>query len=408
MSHPLAVDGGAPVRETLLPFNAPYIGEQEIAEVTDTLMSGWLTTGPKTKRFEAEFAEYVGAPYAVALNSCTAGLHLSLVVSGIGAGDEVIVPALTFGATANVVEHAGARPVIVDIDPRTFCLDPVQVERALTDRTRAIVPVHYAGLPCDLDALGELARAHSGSGGGRNIVLIEDAAHAIGAQYGGKRIGSHSPLVNFSFYANKNLSTAEGGMVTTGDQELEGKLRVFHLHGLSRDAWKRYHVKTYAPPEIVVPGFKYNMTDLQASLGLHQLRRQEGFLARREQLAAFYDDAFAAFDGLISTQFRPADGTARHALHFYPLVLDTARLRVSRNAVIDALLAENIGVSMHFQPLHQMPFYCERYGYAPQDLPVAQRIGSSEISLPLQPQMTGEDAADVVEAVSKVLRAYRL
>lgn len=395
----LAVEGGAPVRQMVLPFNAPYMGEEEIAEVVDTLRSGWISTGPKTKQFEKEFADYVGAEHAVALNSCTAGLHLSLVVQGIGAGDEVIVPALTFGATANVVEHVGARPVIVDVDAETMCIDLGALERALTPRTRAVVPVHYAGLPCDLEGLGRVI-------GSRPIAVIEDAAHAIGAQYGGKRIGVHSPLVNFSFYANKNLSTAEGGMVTTNDAELEGKLRVYHLHGLSRDAWKRYHVKTYAPPEIVAPGFKYNMSDLQASLGLHQLRRQEGFLTRREEIAAMYDAAFEELDGMVTTQFRPHDGSARHALHFYPLVVDTTRVRVSRNELINALLAENIGVSMHFQPLHEMPYYRDKYGYAPEDLPNAHRIGATEISLPLQPQMSDEDAQDVVRAVEKVLRAF--
>lgn len=412
VSERLAVEGGAPVREALLPFNAPFIGDEEIAEVVDTLRSGWLTTGPKTKRFEQEFAEYVGARYAVALNSCTAGLHLSLVVSGIGAEDEVIVPALTFGATANVVEHVGARPVIVDVDAETLCIDVEQVRRALTEHTRAIVPVHYAGLPCDLDALGELAeQVNLTRADGRKVVVIEDAAHAIGARYGGKRIGTHSPLVNFSFYANKNLSTAEGGMVTTNDAALEEKLRVYHLHGLSRDAWNRYHVKTYAPPEIVVPGFKYNMTDMAASLGLHQLRRQEGFLTRREELADFYDREFGELDGMVRTQFRPKDGDShdgavRHALHFYALLPEMERLRVSRNVVLDALLAENIGVSMHFQPLHQMPFYRDKYGYKSEDMPNALRIGGSEISLPLQPQMSDEDAGDVVTAVKKVMRAF--
>ena len=397
---PLAIDGGLPVRETMLPFNAPYIGAEEIAEVVDTLSSGWITTGPKTKQFEREFAAYVGARFAVALNSCTAGLHLSLVVNHIGAGAEVIVPSLTFGATANVVEHVGARPVIVDVDAETLCVDVQAVERAITARTRAIIPVHYAGLPCALDALHEIAR-------GKNIVIIEDAAHAIGAEYHGKKIGAHSSLVNFSFYANKNLSTAEGGMVTTDDAALEEKLRVYHLHGLSRDAWKRYHSSTYAPPEIVVPGFKYNMTDIQASLGLHQLRRQENFLARREKIAAFYDDAFAELDGIVTTQFRPHDNSARHALHFYPLLLDTERVPVSRNEILNALLAENIGVSMHFQPLHQMPYYREKYGYAPNDLPNAHNIGAREISLPLQPQMSDTDARDVVNAVTRVVNFYR-
>lgn len=395
----LAIDGGKPQREKMLPFGAPFFGQEEFDEVLDTLKSGWISTGPKTKQFETEFAAYVGANYAVGLNSCTAGLHLSLVVLGIGPGDEVIVPTLTFGATANVIEHVGARPVLVDVDPQTLTIDPAAVERAITPRTRAMIPVHYAGLPCDLDALRALAEP-------RGIVIIEDAAHAIGAKYNGRMVGSISPLTNFSFYANKNLSTAEGGMVTTDDAAVEEKLRVYHLHGLSRDAWKRYHTKAYTLSEVVVPGFKYNMTDVQASLGIHQLRKQEAFIARREQIAAFYDEAFSDMDGLVWTPPRPHDGLCRHVLHLYPILLDVTKLRADRNQIISALLAENIGVSMHFNPLHMMPYYRDTYGYQPHDFPNAQRVAEREISLPVQPQITDRDAQDVVDAVNKVLRAY--
>lgn len=395
----LAIDGGKPQRDKMLPFGAPYFGQEEFDEVLDTLRSGWISTGPKTKQFEQEFAGYVGAKYAVGLNSCTAGLHLSLVVSGIGAGDEVVVPTLTFGATANVVEHVGARPVLVDIDAQTLTIDPRAVERALTPRTRAIIPVHYAGMPCDLDALHALADP-------RGIVVIEDAAHAIGTKYKGRTVGSISALTNFSFYANKNLSTAEGGMVTTDDAELEQKLRVYHLHGLSRDAWKRYHTKAFSLSEVVVPGYKYNMTDLQASLGIHQLRKQEAFIARRQEIASFYDEAFSEMDGLLWTPPRPRDEFNRHVLHLYPLLVDVTQLRVDRNTVLSALLAENIGVSMHFNPLHMMPYYRDTYGYQPGDFPHAQRVGETEISLPVQPQISDKDAEDVVEAVKKVLKAY--
>lgn len=395
----LAIDGGVPQREKMLAFGAPFFGQEEFDEVLDTLQSGWISTGPKTKRFEEEFANYVGAKYAVGLNSCTAGLHLSLVVLGIGPGDEVIVPTLTFGATANVVEHVGARPVLVDVDAQTLTIDVHAVARALTPRTKAIVPVHYAGMPCDLDALRAVAEP-------RGIVIIEDAAHAIGAKYKGRVIGSLSPLTNFSFYANKNLSTAEGGMVTTNDAALEEKLRVYHLHGLSRDAWKRYHTKEFSLSEVVVPGYKYNMTDLQASLGIHQLRKQEKFIARREEIASFYDEAFSELGDLVWTQPRPHDGQNRHVLHLYPLLIDVNRLTVSRNRVLSALLAENIGASMHFNPLHMMPYYRGTYGYQPKDFPNAQRVGETEISLPIQPQITERDAQDVVDAVKKVLKEY--
>lgn len=399
MNETLAIDGGRPVRDTMLLFGAPWFGDEEINEVVDTLKSGWISTGPKTKRFEQEFAEYVGAKYAVGLNSCTAGLHLSLVVLGIRADDEVIVPALTFGATANVVEHLGARPVLVDVDAETLTIDPAAVERAITPRTKAIIPVHYGGMPCAMDELGAISARHS-------IPLVEDAAHAIGAKYHGRTIGSLSPLTNFSFYANKNLSTAEGGMVTTDDPALEQELRVLHLHGLSRDAWKRYHTKAYSLSEVVVPGYKYNMTDVQASLGIHQLHKQEGFIARREELASFYDEALNEMDGLVWTPPRPRGDESRNVLHLYPILVDTTRLTVDRNQVISALLAENIGVSMHFNPLHMMPYYRDTYGYTPEMFPNALRVGISEISLPIQPKISDRDAQDVVDAVKKVLGAY--
>lgn len=406
MAGELAIDGGRPVRDEMLPFGAPCFGDEEIAEVADTLKSGWITTGPKTKRFEEEFAAYVGAKYAVGLNSCTAGLHLSLVVHGIGAGDEVIVPPLTFGATANVVEHVGARPVFADVDPGTLCIDPREIEKAITRRTKAVMPVHYGGMPCAMDEIQAIASAHK-------LTVIEDAAHAVGARYKGRMIGSVSPLTNFSFYANKNLSTGEGGMVTTEDAALEERLRVYHLHGLSRDAWKRYHTKEYSMSEVVFPGYKYNMTDLQASLGIHQLRKQEEFIARREEIAAFYDKALDELGEAIMMPSRPprmgtetGSDASRHVLHLYVILLDLERLKVDRDQVLSALLAENIGVSMHFWPLHMHPYYRNKYGYKPEDFPVACRVGKSVLSLPLVPQMTRKDAEDVVEGVRKVLAAY--
>lgn len=396
--NPLAIHGGKPIRATMLGFGVPHFDDNAIAEVVDTLKSGWVSTGPKTKRFEEEFAAYVGAKYAVALNSCTAGLHLSLVAHDIGPGDEVIVPSMTFGATANVVEHVGAKPVFADIDPTTLCIAPQEIEKAITPRTKAIMPVHFGGMPCAMDEIAALARPHG-------IAVIEDAAHAIGTKYKGQRIGSLSALTNFSFYANKNLSTAEGGMVTTNDAALEEKLRVYHLHGLSRDAWKRYHTKEFSMSEVVVPGYKYNMTDLQASLGIHQLRQQEAWIARREEIASYYDEAFRELGRIVQTVPRPRDGASRHALHLYVILLDLERLRISRNEFISALLAENIGASMHFWPLHMHPFYREKYGHTAEDFPVARRVGESEISLPVQPQITEGDAADVVEAVKKVVSA---
>ena len=399
MPAPLAIDGGTPVRQTKLLFGAPALGEEEAAEVLDTLRGGWIGTGPKTARFEAAFAQHVGVPHAVAVSSCTAALHLSLAVSGVGAGDEVITSPLTFAATANVVVHQNATPVFADIDPHRLTLDPAAVRRAITPRTKAILPVHFGGLPAPLDELDALAREHG-------LTLIEDAAHAVHARYRGRMIGSHGHLTCFSFYANKNLTTGEGGMVTTADAAAAAQLSTYRLHGLSADAWRRLESGRLVLSEAVVPGFKYNLTDMQASLGLHQLRKQEAFLAARERLAARFDAAFADLTGVRRQQRSPEPGT-RHALHLYVLILDPAQFRVDRNAVVNALLAENIGAAIHYRALHTHAWYRDRFGFAPEAFPVAAAVGDRIFSLPLHPGMTDRDADDVIDAVHKVLGAYR-
>lgn len=395
----LAVNGGRPVRDVFLPFGAPCLGEEEIAEVVATLRSGWIGTGPKTERFEAEFAEYVGAHHAVAVNSCTAGLHLSLLLLGIGPGDEVITTILTFAATANVVEHCSAKPVFVDIDPVTLNMDPARVEAAITPRTKAIIPVHFGGLPCDMDQIMEVANRHG-------LVVIEDAAHAVGARYRGRKVGSIGHLTSFSFYPNKNLTTGEGGMVTTDNDHWAEKLRVYRLHGLSGDAWKRFTSRRLILSQSIVPGYKYNMTDLQASLGLHQLQKLERFLEVREQYAKLYDQAFSHLPG-VRLQPRPTTDGTRHGLHLYVLILDTDQLTVSRDEVINALLAENIGAALHYRALHTHPFYREKYGYKPEDYPHAYQVGESILSLPLTPGMSAADLQDVIDGVEKVLGFYR-
>jgi dTDP-4-amino-4,6-dideoxygalactose transaminase len=409
----LAIEGGAPVRDSFLVFGAPCLGDEEIDEVVATLRSGWIGTGPRARQLEQEFAAYVGARFAISLNSCTAGLFLSLKALGIGPGDAVMTTPLTFGATANVIEHVGARPVFVDIDPVTLNLDLNRVEAELKrrgsamlgpgGRLKAIVPVHYGGLACDMDALYELARAY-------DLQIVEDAAHAIGTRYKGRMIGSISSLTSFSFYANKNLTTAEGGMVTTDDPDLEERLRVYHLHGLSRDAWKRFGSRRVAT-EVLVPGYKFNMPDLSAALGIHQLRKQERFLAIREGYAQMYDAAFA--DLPVRTQYRPpvapGAGTAapdRHALHLYVLILQEQHFQASRDQIVDALLAENIGASVHYRALHTHRWYRDTYGYRPHDFPEAYYVGENTISLPLTPGMSQADAQDVIAAVRKVLVAY--
>ncbi|MBW6394563.1 DegT/DnrJ/EryC1/StrS aminotransferase family protein [Thermus sp. SYSU G05001] len=384
------------MRKTFLPFSPPMIGEEEIAEVVDTLRSDWITTGPKTKRFEEEFASYLGAPAALALNSCTAALHTALVTLGVGPGDEVITTPMTFAASVNVIEHVGARPVLVDVEPDTLNIDPLQIERALTPRTRAILPVHYAGHPVDLDAIFELARP-------RGIIVLEDAAHALPASYKGRRIGSSGNPVAFSFYATKNLTTAEGGMLT-GDPEFIERARVLSLHGMSRDAWKRYDKGGSWYYEVVAPGFKYNMTDIQASLGLWQLRKLEAFQRRRREVVKKYNEAFQQVEALETPVERPE---VEHAWHLYVLRLRLEALRIDRNRFIEELKARNIGTSVHFIPIHLHPYYRDKYGYKPVDFPVAYANYQRMLSLPLNPRLTDEDVADVIEAVLDVVRVYQ-
>lgn len=395
----LATNGGRPVRDALLPFGTPCLGEEEIEEVVRTLRSGWIGTGPKTQQFEQEFAAYVGSKHAVAVNSCTAGLHLSLLTIGVGPGDEVITTPLTFAATANVIEHCGARPIFVDIDPITLNIDPARLEAAITERTRAIIPVHFGGLACDMDRVMQIANRH-------RLIVIEDAAHAIGTRYRGRMVGSIGHLTSFSFYPNKNITTIEGGMITTDCDEWAETLQIYRLHGMSSDAWKRYRTRRLTLSDVVLPGYKYNMTDVQASLGIHQLRKLESFLVVRGTYAKLFDEAFVDMEG-VSLQPRSADEENRHALHLYVLLVAPDRFTVGRNEIIDALLAENIGAALHYRALHTHPFYQNKYGYQPQDFPNAYRAGDQILSLPLTPMMTRSDVDDVIRAVRKVLGAFQ-
>ncbi|MEZ5361615.1 MAG: DegT/DnrJ/EryC1/StrS family aminotransferase [Bryobacterales bacterium] len=399
MKTKLAVDGGSPVRNRFLPFGGPALGEEEIDEVVATLRSGWIGAGPKVLQFEKELSAYVGAKHVLSTSSCTAGLHLSLIAGGIGPGDEVITTALTFGATANSVVHQGATPRFADIDESTLNLDVQAVERAITPKTKAIIPVHFGGLPVDLDAFRALARD-------RGLLLIEDAAHAIGARYKGRPIGDGENPTCFSFYANKNLTTAEGGAVAVNDPDLAEKIRVYSQHGLTGDAWKRYSGGSLKLSHVVVPGYKYNLTDLQASLGLHQLRKQEDYWEIRERYAKIYDAAFAEFSD-VRRQPRPDGVLDRHALHLYILRIDPAAYTVCRNQIVEALLAENIGAAIHYRALHTHPYYAERFGYQPDDFPHAHAVGETIFSLPCTPGMSEDDVYDVIEGVTKVLSAYR-
>jgi len=385
------------VRQAFLPYNLPDIEQGEIDEVIDTLRSGWITTGPKTKEFERRFAGYVGARHAIAVNSCTGGLHVALAAAGIGLGDEVIVPTMTFCATANVAVHVGATPVIVDVEPDTLNIAPQSLEAAITPRTRAVMPVHLYGHPCDMDRIGEIARAH-------RLLVIEDAAHAVGAEWCDRRVGTLSSATVFSFYATKNLTTAEGGMITSDDDEYAEQMRIWVLHGISHDAWKRYSAEGSWYYEVCVPGFKYNLTDLQSALGLRQLARLEAMTLRRAELADMYRAGLCDLAEIELPAHRP---NIRHAWHLYAIRLRLERLKINRAEFIERLKSEGIGTSVHFIPLHRQPYYRDRFGLQPQDFPVADAAYERLISLPLYTKMTAHDVEDVIEAVRRIVQRNR-
>lgn len=376
-----------------LPFALPEIGDEEIAEVVDTLKSGWVTTGPKARRFEQDFVAFLGADdglEAIAVNSATAGLHLALEALGIGPGDEVITTTHTFTATAEVARYLGADVVLVDIDPATMNIDPAQVEAAITPRTKCIVPVHYAGMAADMDAILAIARRHG-------LKVVEDAAHALPTTHRGALVGTlQSDATVFSFYANKTITTGEGGMLVTRDAALAKRAKVMRLHGINRDAFDRFTAKVPSwYYEIVAPGFKYNLTDIAAALGIHQLKRARDFQVRREQIARAYDEAFATLPLLVPP--RPAAGET-HAWHLYVVRLaDDAS--IDRDTLIERLFALGIGVSVHYIPLHLHPYWRERYGLEAARFPHSQRAYERMLSLPLYTKMSDADVARVIEAV---------
>jgi dTDP-4-amino-4,6-dideoxygalactose transaminase len=392
----LNVKSSVSIRRDFLLFAPPSVGEEEIEEVVETLRSPWITTGPRAKHFEEEFAALVGAPSALALNSCTAGLHLALRGLDIGPGDEVITTPLTFTATVNVIEHVGARPVLADVVPDTLNIDPDKVAAAITPATRAIVVVHYAGHPVDLDPIEEIAREHG-------IVVIEDAAHALPACYKGRTIGGGTNPVAFSFYATKNLTTAEGGMLT-GAPDFIDRMRVLSLHGMSRDAWKRYAKGGTWKYDVVVPGYKYNMPDIQAAIGLRQLEKLGRFQHRRREVADRYTQAFSELDALEVPVERP---DVQHAWHLYVLRMRPEVMRIDRDRFIDELDARNIGTSVHFIPVHLHQYYRLKYSYVPDSFPVSFSNFERMVSLPIHPGLSDEDVADVIEAVRDVVETYR-
>jgi dTDP-4-amino-4,6-dideoxygalactose transaminase len=383
--------------EPFLPFALPEIGEEEIEEVVATLRSGWLTGGPRVQRFEEGFRRVTGAQHAVALSSCTAGLHLALLAAGIGPGDEVITTPFTFCATVNVIIHAGATPVLADIREEDNNIDPEQVARKITPRTKALMPMHYGGQPCQMDELLSLASAHG-------LRVIEDAAHALGAQYRGRLVGALSDAAVFSFYPIKAITTGQGGMLTTNDEALADQVRVLSLHGLSKNAWSRYAEGGSAEYQVLAPGFNYSMTDIQAAIGVHQLEKLERFQARRTHLAGLYDRLLADVPEVIRPRTRD---DVVHAWHLYPIRLELDRLRITRNEVIEELRGRGIGTSLHFIPIHLHPYYREAFGFQLGDFPMAERVYAGLISLPLYPRMQDTDVERVVTAIRDIVRANK-
>ena len=384
------------MRSKFLPFSPPFISNEEINEVIGALRSDWITTGPKTKSFEEEFRGLLGSPSALALNSCTGALHTALATLGIGPGNEVITTAMTFTSTVNVIEHVGAKPVLVDVEADTLNINPQEIADAITTRTKAIMLVHYAGHPVDLDSIYDLAKE-------RGLFVIEDAAHAFPAEYKGRKIGSGKNPVAFSFYATKNITTAEGGMLT-GEETFIENARVISLHGMSHDAWKRYDKGGSWYYEVIYPGFKYNMTDIQAAIGLAQLKKIGYFQKRRREIVTAYNEAFRDKDAL---ELPVERAEVTHAWHLYVLRLNLDVLTIGRDRFIEELKKRNIGTSVHFIPIHLHPYYRDKYGYKPKDFPVAYSNYLRILSLPLYPRMTDEDIADVIEAVLDIIERYK-
>lgn len=380
-------------KEQFLVFGAPSIGEAEIDEVVASMKAGWLGTGPKVMRFQEEFAAYRGAPRAVAVNSCTAALHLSMVAVGLSPGDEVITTPLTFCATVNAIIHAGATPVLADVDPRTMNIDPEHVRRAITPRTKAMIPVHFAGRPCEMDELREIAAQH-------DLSIIEDCAHAIETEYKGTSAGLLGDYGCFSFYVTKNITTAEGGMVLTRDDDKAQRIRTLALHGMTQDAWKRFSDDGYNHYFVVEAGFKYNMTDLQAAIGIHQLRKVREFWKRRQELWRFYNDAFA--DLPLTSPAEPAPDTV-HGYHLYTVLVDEKKTGIPRDAFLSAMQRRHIGTGVHYMSIPEHPYYQQRFGWRPEDFENAMRIGRQTVSLPLSPKLSDADAHEVADVVRQVL-----
>lgn len=385
------------MNNNFIPFHKPYVTEEEINEVIDTIRSGWWTTGPKTIKFEKEFNSFIGSKYSVSTNSWTAAAHLALEAIGLQKGDEVIIPAITFTATAEIICYFGAKPVIVDVEESTFNIDPIEIERAVTKKTKAIIPVHYGGQPCDMDEISEIANKH-------HLKVIEDAAHAIPASYKGKKIGTISDVTCFSFYATKTLATGEGGMLCTNDQAIADRSSIMRLHGINSDAWKRYTSEGSWFYEVVAPGFKYNFTDIQAALGLAQLKKIDFLWKCRKEINDQYNKGFVSNE-LIKTYIVKEDRES--AYHLYPILLDLERLTINRSQFIDELKGLGIGSSVHFIPLYRHPYYRDTFKLEVKDFPISEKIYPRLMTLPIWPGMKHEDINRVIDGVDFIMRKFK-
>jgi dTDP-4-amino-4,6-dideoxygalactose transaminase len=386
------------MRNSFLPFSRPSVGDAEINEIADSIRSGWITTGPKVEKFTKMFAEYVGGRHATSLSSATAGLHLALLAHGIKPGDEVITTAMTFAATVNVIALVGATPVLVDIDRGTLQLNVEQVAQKISKRTKAIMPVHFAGQPVDLDALMDLAKKH-------NLALIEDAAHAVGTQYKDRLIGSFPTTSVFSFHPNKNMTTGEGGMVVSDNADVVDQVTLLKFHGMDKNAWKRFAKAGSPRYDITVAGYKYNMMDIQAAMGLHQLPKLDGFIDKRRARADAYQQGFKNCDGVLLP--KPVPYAHKHAWHLYTPLVNIDALSIERDQFMQELKDRNIGSGLHYSAVHEFSVHAKKYGWKPLDFPEAHFVSERILSLPLFPDMTDEDQADTIEAVLDVCKKFR-
>lgn len=386
------------IRKDFLPLSKPTLKKEEINEVVSSMKSGWITTGPKVIEFEKRLQEYTGAKHCIVLNSGTAGLHIALIALGIKAGDEVITTPMTFAATVNVIEHVGAKPVFVDINPDTMNILEDQIEKKITKKTKAIIPVHFAGQPCDMDRILSIAKKHK-------LAVIEDAAHSIGTEYKGRKIGTLSDMTVFSFHPLKNITTGEGGLITTKSDKLNEELRLLRFHGITASAWDRYSKKGKVQYELVIPGFKYNMLDIQAGIGIHQIGRLDGFIEKRTKLAELYNRELKNCDGISIPGV--VDYDCRHAWHLYIIKVNLEKLKISRNEFIDELKKFNIGTGIHFPAIHIQPYYRKKYGYKKNDYPESAFVSDRIISLPLYPRMKAADVKYVSNAIKCITEANK-